>query len=240
MRYITAFLLLTHGTICMLGFVSAFKLAAVPGMSGQTLWPLSAGLQRALGLAWLLVALGLVLAAFLRWRDVGSWWLVAGAAVVVSQALIVVHWPEAKAGTLVNVLLALAVLFAAAGARFDAAGRRQAERLLSGPLGAPTILTHDELAPLPSPCDFWGSWSGFLQRPPRPPSPGSLSMKTAPGRLCRPTGSLSPPYSPSMRAATSPRSAPVVRTRAGPKRRGAWQPTSGAPLMVWSSPLPAP
>lgn len=104
-------LLLLHGLIHLLGFIHAWKLAQVPGMTGATLVPLSDAAVRGVGLAWLATFLVFGLAGGLRLAQHDLWWPVALAGVVASQVLVVLHWPDAQAGTVANLVIVAALIF---------------------------------------------------------------------------------------------------------------------------------
>jgi hypothetical protein len=117
-RVLAAALLAAHGLIHLLGFVALTGLATVDGFAYRTTalgGVLSFGDAgaRLLGIAWLLVAVGFVLAAVAvvrrrRWAKA----LVAGLAGV-SLALCVLALPEAGFGITVNaVILSVLVLLA--------------------------------------------------------------------------------------------------------------------------------
>jgi hypothetical protein len=99
-------LIVLHALLHLLGFLKAFQLAELPALSGQMLVPLS---PRLVGLLWLLTSLVLLSAAALRAFRLEHWWTVALAGVVLSQALIVLQWQDAKAGTAANLLIAIAI-----------------------------------------------------------------------------------------------------------------------------------
>lgn len=72
--------------------------------------PLGAFALRLAGVAWLITCLALLVAALglALGRD---WWRpVALVAAVVSQALVVLWWPDARAGTLANILILAAAI----------------------------------------------------------------------------------------------------------------------------------
>ena len=110
MRILVTLLLSLHALLHLLGFLKSWGLAALPELSGKTLVPLSPALTRVIGLLWLLGAFVLLTAAALRALRSDTWWLVASVGVVVSQALIVLQWSDAKAGTAANVLIAAAIV----------------------------------------------------------------------------------------------------------------------------------
>src|SRR6185503_15947327 len=118
MRVALTLLIVVHAVLHLLGFLKAWKLAALPALSGRTLVPLSDAASRAVGLLWLLATLVLLGAALLRVMRQELWWIAGSAGIVLSQALIVFQWSDAKVGTVANALIAVAVLVAGATHRF--------------------------------------------------------------------------------------------------------------------------
>lgn len=158
MRFVISALLFLHGLIHLMGFVKPWGFAEVPQLSGPT--------DRGLGLLWLLTALLLVIAAVLRAIDRDAWWAPAALGVVLSQALILSQWSDARAGTLANVLLAIPIVVGVATARFHQQDEEHALALLaSAPRTTPAIVTADELAPLPAPVRRWLETSGVVGKP---------------------------------------------------------------------------
>jgi hypothetical protein len=108
MRWTLVPLLVLHGFIHLLGVPLAWG-GSVVGMAGAPGIPLGDVALRVAGVAWLLASLGM-LGAALGVALGRVWWrTVAIVAVAVSQVLIVLWWPDARAGTLANILV-LAVL----------------------------------------------------------------------------------------------------------------------------------
>lgn len=96
-------LLVVHGAIHVMGFAKAFGLAELP--------QLTQSISREMGLLWLGAA-GLMIASaamFALWPR--YWWVVGAVALIVSQVVIVSSWRDAWAGTIVNGVLLLAVLY---------------------------------------------------------------------------------------------------------------------------------
>jgi len=129
----TAFLVLltVHALLHLLGVLKSWGLAALPELSGRTIVPLPAGALRALGAAWLIAALTLLVAALLRGLRLESWWIVAAVGVALSQALIVLQWHDAKAGTWANVLIACAIALTLADHRLRDRVDQRLDLLLS-------------------------------------------------------------------------------------------------------------
>ncbi len=144
-RWTVSALVVLHGLIHLLGDGVAWVLAAV-----------------------LLVVAGVLLAASVRW-----WWMVGAVAAVVSQALIVSAWSEAKAGTVANGVLALAVWqgFAAQGptsirARYrQLASQQLAAAAAAGAPGRGPVVAAEDLRHLPPPVAAYVSACGAVGQP---------------------------------------------------------------------------
>jgi hypothetical protein len=110
--------------------------------------PIGAGL----GLAWLGAAVLMMLAAGLLAGRVSWWWLVGAAALLASQSVIFTSWRDARAGTLANILLLLAVVhgYASQGPRsLRARYRTQSSGALSLALPPGGVVTDADLERLP-------------------------------------------------------------------------------------------
>lgn len=164
MALVLALFLASHGVLHILGFLRAYDLAAIP-LSGRTLIPLSPRGSKLLGLGWLLAALLLFGAAGLSLLQPGGWWALGVVALLTSQLLIILAWPDAKAGTAINLLLLVPCLSAYGTARFSAQLEAEKAALLDG-AGRPTMLvTRNELEPLPPPIRRWLDQAGVVGRP---------------------------------------------------------------------------
>jgi hypothetical protein len=166
MRMATAILLALHGLLHLLGFLKPWKLADVPQLSGRAIVPLSQGAFRAVGVLWLIAAVALVGTAMLRLMDREWWWMIAAPAIALSQALIVLQWGDAWAGTVVNVLLALAVAVGAGTQSFHNANLQHARALFArASREEPRTLHASDIATLPPPVHRWLEASGAVGRP---------------------------------------------------------------------------
>jgi hypothetical protein len=150
-----------HGLIHLLGTVKGLGWAEV----SQLRQPIGA----AAGVAWLLAAvLVLACAGLLAVGAPTWWWAIALAAAVVSQVVIVASWSDAKAGTAVNVLLALAAGYAFASVgptSFHAQWRDQATQALADADAHPSLVTEADLAGLPGPLAAYVRRSGAVGQP---------------------------------------------------------------------------
>lgn len=107
MRFVLAGLLLVHGSLHLLGFARGYGLAPVAALKQDV--------SRTAGALWLTAAVLLVLAAVLVAAHSASWWGPALVGVLLSQALVVSAWGDAKFGTVANVLLVLPLVVAVLG-----------------------------------------------------------------------------------------------------------------------------
>lgn len=150
-----------HGLIHLLGVAKGNGWAEVSqltepiGVRGALLW---------------LVAAGLVLttAALLAVGPPTWWWAMALAAGVMSQIAIVTSWNDARAGTLVNIVLILVAAygFGAEGPpSFHAEYRERVTRALTDVDPFPTVLAESDLAHLPKPLAAYVRGSGAVGKP---------------------------------------------------------------------------
>ena len=129
-RWATGLVLLLHGLIHVMG--------AVKGLGWADVAQLHEPIGTTAGVAWL-VAAALVVATGVLVIARARWWAVAVVAAVVSQAVIVTSWGDAKAGTAANVLLLLAAAYgfrAHGPASFAAEFRRLTRGTLDSATGA--------------------------------------------------------------------------------------------------------
>lgn len=159
MRGVLIAVLTLHALIHLMGVAKGFALAAVP--------QLSTPISRGAAVLWLAAALlGLAAAAcVVAWPR--GWWMVGAVAIVVSQAAILTAWPDARAGTLVNVALGV---FVAGAALMHGPGSVRARFKIEAAavLAAPPpsrLVTDADLAPLPAPVRRYLRFAGVVGRP---------------------------------------------------------------------------
>lgn len=156
-RWVVGIVVVVHGAIHVLGPMKAFGWADVDQLDGP--------ISNAMGVVWL-VAMAVTIAAgamFLA-RTPRWWWIVGAAAAIVSQVAIVTSWTDAKAGTIANVLLAMAVIhgYAAQGPRSARAEyRRRVDAALCEPEPV-RVLTDTDLEHLPAPVAQYVRRSGAV------------------------------------------------------------------------------
>jgi len=146
-----------HGLIHFMGPVKAFGLADIEALTQP--------ISRRFGLLWLAagVLFGVVAIQYARGSE--GWWLLAIGAAVLSQALIITVWQDAKYGTGANLVVLIVALVAAAGFFFDREVRHEVNQLFEANIdGTRQVVTGDMLAELPPPVQRWMRQSGMVGR----------------------------------------------------------------------------
>jgi len=159
MKIALGLLLLVHGLIHLMGFAKGWELARIDALTTEV--------TRTWGLVWLLATLLLTSAAVTLFALPRLWWGFALAGVVVSQVAIVSAWPDAKFGTLANLIIAACVVPALSDLRHDALGQTfRREVALGLARSAPTSsITEADLTPLPPLLATWLRRVGVVGRP---------------------------------------------------------------------------
>lgn len=158
MRLALVFVTIIHGLIHLLGWVKAFNITPVL----QLTQPIS----KASGMLWLLAMILLLMAAYglLMRRD--WWWMVAMVAVLLSQALIIMQWQDARYGTVLNVVIGIAVLAGWAGWSFYKTFTTDAIAI-THVKGSEInqIIAAKDLAHLPEPVRKYLAYTGVINTP---------------------------------------------------------------------------
>lgn len=142
LRIFLAILLAAHGVIHLMGFAKAYGLAKAPA--------LTMSIAKPMGALWAIAAVLFLIAFALLLLGSDRWWIPAGIAVLLSQVLIVLHWHDARFGTIANVLLLVAVIAGASVWNFRAQYNAAVDRTMVLARAVPEHrITEDDLAPLP-------------------------------------------------------------------------------------------
>jgi len=164
-RWLVAVVVVGHGLIHMLG--------AAKGLGWAEVGALSEPIGLAMGLAWLAAAASVVATGVLLAVRSSRWWVVGTVGLVLSQAVILTSWNDAKAGIVANVLLlaALGYTFASRGPRsYRAQYQRGAATALRDShaitaTGAATVVNEEDLAHLPDLVAEYVRRSGAMGQP---------------------------------------------------------------------------
>lgn len=159
MKWLFFALLVIHGLIHLMGPAKAFGIADLP----QLTQPIS----RAGGVAWLAAAVAMLVTAVLLIGSPRLWWVAGLMAVLLSQAVIVASWSDAKFGTIANVLVLGGVLYGFAsqgplGLRAEYAREVRERLVLAASL---PLVTEGDLASLPEPVQRYLRLAGVLGQP---------------------------------------------------------------------------
>lgn len=157
LKFFFAFALGAHGAIHMIGFAKAANPAST---SGLTL-PVSKGF----GSLWMACAFLFIAAAGTWLSRKDWWWIPALAGLILSQYLIVCFWADARYGSLVNVVVALAVVVGVLHWRFRRAALHEVAVLYTGAGSASVIVDEAMLRPLPPVVGAWLRQAGVVGQP---------------------------------------------------------------------------
>lgn len=161
LRWVLSAVLTGHALIHLMGVAEGFGWADV----AQLTTPIGV----AAGVIWLLAgALTLVAAGLLALGAPTWWWALAVTAAAASQTAIVTSWSDARAGTIVNLVLLLAagLAFASQGpSSFHAQYRKGVAEALVEPHRYPAVLQDVELDDLPGPLAAYVRRSGAVGQP---------------------------------------------------------------------------
>jgi len=106
MRFLFATVVIIHGLIHLLGFFKAFDFAHIEALTNP--------ISKPKGLLWLFTAVALISAAVFYLLRFDLWWILAFAAILLSQILIISSWSDARFGTIANIIILINVVIAAA------------------------------------------------------------------------------------------------------------------------------
>ncbi len=148
-----------HGMLHLIGFAQEWNTRFSDKAA-----ELAANSSRLAGICWLAAAL-LFIAAALCYLFRRDWfWIPAAVALVLSQALILAYWSEAKYGTVINMVLLVIVAVSAAAMRFNRAAMRDVETLLSKSGAKEILITAESIDSLPLNVQRWLLRSGVVDR----------------------------------------------------------------------------
>ena len=160
-RWFIVVVVVGHGLIHLLG--------AAKGLGWAEVTALPEPIGPAMGLAWLAAAAAVMATGVLLALRNRIWWVAGTVGVVLSQAVILTSWNDAKAGTVVNVLLlaALGYTYASRGPTSYRAEyqRRAAAALRESHPSTGAVVTETDLAHLPGLVAEYVRRSGAVGQP---------------------------------------------------------------------------
>jgi hypothetical protein len=162
MKILVAILLFVHGLIHLMGFLKAFGFAEIPQLTQH--YP------KTEGLVWLAIAVTFVFTAVLLWIKSPIWFWIALLSVGASQLLIVLHWQDAKFGTIANAIILMVALIAAAGWIFEKHFKKDVAQSFQKVTASEETILEKDLLHLPVPVQHYLKYVSVV---------GSPKIKTA-------------------------------------------------------------
>jgi len=157
MRTILAIIIAFHGIIHFMGFAKAFNLMEISQLTQQ--------IPKPAGVLWLIAGLLFVLVAVLFFFNKDWWWMPAMVAIILSQALIVISWQDAKFGTIANIIVLVAVIAGFGAWNFHRSFVNDYREGLARTSVIPSnLLTNRDIQHLPLPVQRYLRYAGVLNR----------------------------------------------------------------------------
>lgn len=155
LRIVFTVLLVVHGLIHTFGFLKSFGLVHFEGLAGSIAKPV--------GAIWGMTACLLLLTAVLFGLRVDWWWISGFISFVISQALIVSYWQDARFGTVLNVVILVGVILGFGAWNFDRRVQGEIENILAGSsVSEGKVITEDSMEKLPGSVRRWLKNVGVL------------------------------------------------------------------------------
>ncbi|GAA5522394.1 hypothetical protein LQ318_11650 [Aliifodinibius salicampi] len=101
LRILIPLITVIHGLIHLMGFLKAFQLAEIE--------QLNLPISKVSGIFWLVACLLMQATAGGYLLKIDGWWILGMIALVISQVLIFLYWPDAKFGTIANIIIGIAI-----------------------------------------------------------------------------------------------------------------------------------
>lgn len=156
MKYLFFLLLVIHGLIHLMGFINAFGIAQLSQLTKE--------ISRPAGSIWLLTTLLFIISCILFLLKKDYWWVIAIASVLLSQALIITCWKDAKFGTIANVIILLITVPAWAESHFVNQYKGDVARNLTSYFSE-SLVTQVSISHLPEPVQRYIIYSGAINKP---------------------------------------------------------------------------
>ncbi|WP_299336402.1 DUF6544 family protein [uncultured Psychroserpens sp.] len=154
MKYVFAILLGIHGLIHLTGFIRAFYATDV---NQQLL-----GISKPAGALWLIVFIMFIVSA-IQYITHKHWFYIGFLAIILSQILIVITWKDAKYGTLLNIIILIAVIISYSTYRFNQNADLAAKTLFAhAKTSSITVINDSNIRHLPVPVQRWLKHSGVI------------------------------------------------------------------------------
>lgn len=159
MKIVFIILVVFHALIHFMGVAKAFGFADIP--------QIKQAVSTSEGVLWILAAILLLTSAISFPFNAKLFWMIGAPAMLLSQVLIIVHWHDAKYGSIANVIMLLPLVIAFAETRpssyFKLYKREVHTRL--NKLHGSSLLTDADIAHLPAPVQQYIRYTGSVDKP---------------------------------------------------------------------------
>ncbi|MGI6225406.1 MAG: DUF6544 family protein [Peptococcales bacterium] len=143
-----------HGLIHLMGFIKAFQLAKISQLTQD--------ISRLAGFLWLLGTFLFLSTALVFLLKKDWWWAPGLLAVILSQILIIMHWQDAKFGTIANLIVLIPVIIGFAFWNFNLQINDETKELLMENKNEKKIITIEMIKDLPVPVQKWLEYSEVI------------------------------------------------------------------------------
>ena len=154
MKLIFSIVLSIHGFIHLMGFAKPFKIVEIS--------QLSQSISKPMGLIWLISCMLFLITAFQLITN-RTWFYMALIAAFISQVLIILHWEDAKYGSVLNVIILLISFSALMTNRFNKMVVQENRQILKSiTVNNRTIIANKDIEHLPPIVQKWMINSGVI------------------------------------------------------------------------------
>ncbi len=162
-RLIFASIIGFHGAIHAIGFIKEWQLAIAKKITKKRLPSPSETISKMLGTWWMIAMLLLLATSIVYVLKTDWWWMLALIAIIISQVLIIFSWRDAKAGTIANIIIFIAIVAAIPAWNFNNMVNREINQMYSKDLPYDkTVISKEMLTGLPYPVQLWLTKSGII------------------------------------------------------------------------------
>jgi hypothetical protein len=108
---IFAGLLILHGLIHLIGVVQEFTDIELEDFSGETLINMSESSHKIGGVFWGITTILFLISTYAFLTDTPWWIYITVLSAILSQILVILWWPDAKFGTIANILVIVGTIY---------------------------------------------------------------------------------------------------------------------------------
>ena len=150
-------ILFIHGLIHILGFLKAYQLAEIN--------QLTQNISKPMGMLWLIALLLFLAAGIQLISNHNLWWITALIGIILSQALIILVWQDAKFGTIANIIILLAVVAGYGSWSFENLFNNDVSgNLETSSKTEKNLLTEKDIEHLPLPVQKYLKYAGVINK----------------------------------------------------------------------------